>query len=98
MNPRFRYAMRFVAKWEGGKVDDKKDRVGRTNKGITQKVYDKFRIDNGKPTQDVFDILQEDVDAIYWKQYWVAAKCDLLPDPLDLVVFDSAVQHVLHAQ
>ena len=93
MNDRFKYAMKFVSKWEGGKVDIEGDRGGRTAYGITQHVYDKYRIDNGKPTQDVWDILPDDVHGIYWQQYWRAAKCDLLPDPLDLVVFDSAVQH-----
>lgn len=93
MNERFKEAMKFVAKWEGGFVDIPEDRGGRTNKGITQTNYNAFRAKRGLPDKDVKDIPQEDVDSIYWEMYWKPAKCDILPDPLDLVVFDSAVQH-----
>lgn len=93
MNEQFKRAMKFVAKWEGGKVDDKNDRGGRTAYGVTQATYNAFRAKRGLPDKDVWDIPQEDVDAIYWEMFWKPAKCDILPDPLDLVVFDSAVQH-----
>ena len=93
MNDSFKRAMKFVAKWEGGKVDDPTDRGGRTAYGVTQATYDAFRAKRGLPDKDVWDIPQEDVDAIYWEMFWKPSKCDILPDPLDLVVFDSAVQH-----
>ena len=93
MNDSFKSAMRFIAKWEGGFVDDPDDRGGRTNRGVTQKTYDVFRAKRGLIDKDVKDIPDEDVNAIYWEMYWVPSKCDVLPEPLDKVVFDSAVQH-----
>lgn len=93
MNDSFKRAMKFVSKWEGGKCDDPKDKGGRTAYGVTQKTYDAFRAKRGLPDKDVWDITQEEIDAIYWEMFWVPAKCDILPDPLDLVVFDSSVQH-----
>lgn len=33
-------ALKFVLRWEGGFVDHPDDPGGRTNKGVTQKVYD----------------------------------------------------------
>lgn len=39
----FEPALAFVLRWEGGFVDNPADPGGRTNKGITQKVYDAWR-------------------------------------------------------
>lgn len=93
MNDAFKRAMKFVSKWEGGKVDAVGDRGGRTAFGITQATYNAYRAKRGMPDKDVWDIAQDEIDSIYWEMFWKPAKCDILPDPLDLVVFDSAVQH-----
>lgn len=42
-NSGFTRAITFILKWEGGFSDDPDDRGGRTNKGVTQKVYDTWR-------------------------------------------------------
>lgn len=83
--------MRFILKWEGGFVDDPADRGGRTNKGVTQKVYDAWRADAGKPAQDVKLITDAEVNAIYEQRYWRPARCESLRRKLDLVQFDTAV-------
>lgn len=83
----------FTLKWEGGKVDNKNDRGGRTAFGITQSTYNEWCERKGKPQQDVWLITKEDVAAIYDEQYWRRVRGALLPAPLDTVVFDSAVQH-----
>lgn len=83
----------FVLKCEGGKCDDPRDRGGRTAFGITQRVYDEWRDRKGLAQIDVWKIDQDEVKAIYDEQYWRAARCPVLPAPLDFVVFDSAVQH-----
>ena len=36
-------SLQFVLEREGGRVDDPRDRGGRTNKGVTQRVYDAHR-------------------------------------------------------
>lgn len=90
---RFEYCLRFVLAREGGYSDHKADRGGATNKGITQKTYDAFRQEAGLLTRPVFSITDNEITAIYRLKYWNVAKCGLLHDPLDLYVFDSAVNH-----
>jgi len=84
-------SLKFVLRWEGGFVDNPNDPGGRTNKGVTQKVYDQWRVRQGAPAQDVKLITDEEVHAIYESGYWLAARCDLLEEPLFLVQFDTAV-------
>ena len=84
-------SLTFVLRWEGGYVNHPNDPGGATNKGVTQKVYDLWREAQGLLKQDVKLIGDEEVQAIYEKGYWLAARCDLLDDPLFLVQFDTAV-------
>lgn len=84
----FDEALRIVLRFEGGRVDDQKDRGGRTAYGVTQRTFDTYR---GEPGHDVWDITPEEVAAIYRHQYWDAVTCDAYTWPLSLVLFDSAV-------
>lgn len=83
--------LRFVLRWEGGYVNHPNDPGGATNKGVTQRTFDSWRLRAGKPRADVRSITDEEVHAIYAVDYWLAARCDTLPAPLDLVTFDTAV-------
>ena len=84
-------ALQFVLRWEGGFVDHRDDPGGRTNRGVTQGAYDNWRIRQGQSRRDVKDIEDAEVHAIYRTDYWLPPRCDLLPSPLDLVQFDTAV-------
>ncbi|MFT3800293.1 MAG: glycosyl hydrolase 108 family protein [Burkholderiaceae bacterium] len=84
-------ALKFVLRWEGGFVDRPDDPGGRTNKGITQKVYDGWRARQGQPARDVKLIEDDEVGTIYQVEYWLPPRCDLLMSPLELVQFDTAV-------
>jgi lysozyme family protein len=87
----FSASLPFVLRWEGGFVDHPNDAGGRTNKGVTQAVYDGWRTGNGWPARDVKLIADEEVVAIYESGYWLPPGCELLPRRLDLVQFDTAV-------
>lgn len=87
----FESSLAFVLRWEGGYVDHPNDPGGKTNKGVTQAVYDAWRTASRLPKRSVRDIEHAEVEAIYRANYWAAAKCDLLSSPLDLVQFDTAV-------
>lgn len=87
----FAHCLPFVLRWEGGFVDHPSDPGGRTNKGVTQVVYDRWRQRQGLSPKDVKLIDPVEVDAIYQTGYWVPPRCDLLPRMLDLVHFDTAV-------
>jgi lysozyme family protein len=90
-SPALHLPLAFVLRWEGGFVDDPDDPGGRTNKGVTQKVYDSWRTRQGLPQRDVKVIDGEEVAAIYETDYWTPPRCDALSPPLDLAVFDTAV-------
>jgi len=87
---RFDECLPFILQWEGGFVDNPLDRGGATNKGITQDTYDAYRVNNKRSVAAIED---REVRDIYSAFYWLPAKCAILPDPADLVVFDSAVNH-----
>jgi lysozyme family protein len=87
----FAASLPFVLRWEGGFVDHPADPGGRTNKGVTQRVYDGWRRRQGLPQRDVKQIEDAEVHAIYETDYWMPPRCDLLQGELDLVQFDTAV-------
>jgi len=78
-------------KWEGGYSNHPKDPGGPTMRGVIQTEYDKYRRQNGKPTQWVKLIEQDELLAIYKKNYWEQVRGDELPAGVDLVLFDYAV-------
>lgn len=91
MKENFRFCLDQVLRYEGGKVDHPKDPGGRTAFGVTQKVYDAWRVKQGKPKDDVFNIARSEIEAIYRQEYWDRVRGDDLPAGLDLAVFDYAV-------
>jgi lysozyme family protein len=87
----FEASLPFVLRWEGGFVDHPADPGGRTNKGVTQRVYDAWRRRQGLPARDVKLIEDDEMQRIYEAGYWLPPRCDLLARHLDLVQFDTAV-------
>lgn len=71
--------------------DRSADPGGRTNHGVTQATYNAWRRKKGLPSADVHDITIGEVQTIYWEEYWQPAGCDRLPWPVNLLVFDFAV-------
>ena len=92
MSNRYLQALDVILGNEGGLSDHEADRGGRTNLGITQKNYDAFRKASGKPPRPVDEINGAEVEEFY-AQYWKDAHCGYMPEPLDLQVFDAAVNH-----
>lgn len=77
--------------WEGGYSNHPKDPGGATMKGVTQAVYDAYRERRNLAQRSVQKITQDELEAIYRKQYWDVVRGDDLPGGLDLAVFDFAV-------
>jgi lysozyme family protein len=90
MEGMFDLALTHVLQSEGGKVDNPHDPGGRTNAGVTQRVYDDFRRRNGDEPRDVFDMDPSERNGIY-RRYWDAIGGDKLPAGLDYEAFDTAV-------
>lgn len=91
MNANFPNALAAVLVHEGGYVWDKLDPGGATNKGVTQAVYDDWRVSRQLPKQSVKFLTQYELEAIYRKQYWDAVHGDQLPSGVDYCCFDFAV-------
>lgn len=90
---RFKFCLSAVFAFEGGYVNDPTDRGGATNKGITQSTFDAWQDARKLPRRSVIGISDIEVAAIYHQSYWTPCHGDDLHPPLDLVVFDAAVQH-----
>ena len=90
-SPSFMASLPFILHWEGGFVDNPNDHGGRTNKGVTQRVFNAWRTSQGVAQQDVKQISDQEVASIYYERYWLTAKCDALRRKLDLAAFDTAV-------
>ena len=89
----FDRALPIVLHVEGGFVDDPDDRGGRTNMGVTQGTYDAYRVSQGLPVADVLHITNEEVADIYRTRYWDEVGADTLAWPVNLILFDMAVNH-----
>lgn len=87
----FDIALKLVLQMEGGRVDNPKDPGGRTNAGVTQRVYDAWRIKQGLPRRDVYLATLAEESAIYRHQYADPIRFDDLPPPVAYAVFDDAV-------
>lgn len=82
MRANFDKNIRTILKNEGGYVNDPDDTGGETNFGISKRAYPDLNIKKLK--------LREAIE-IYYKDYWVKAKCNELPEFLQLIHFDTAV-------
>jgi lysozyme family protein len=87
----FAASLKRVLVHEGGYSNDKADPGGATMWGITHIDYDAYRKRKGLATQSVRAMTTTERDDIYRNKYWVGARCGELPDGVDYVVFDGAV-------
>lgn len=87
----FKKALSFVLKWEGGYANNPNDKGGATNKGITQGTYNNWLISQGKSRKDVKFISQQEVEEIYYKNYWLKVGCDKMSKVFAVICFDTAV-------
>jgi lysozyme family protein len=90
MTARFVTCLNIVLGNEGGISNHKADRGGLTNSGVTQRTYDMYRAKHGLIRRPVTEMTPPEVEAIY-DEYWKDARCAYLPEPVDLLVFDTAI-------
>lgn len=87
LQPWFKVEMTF----EGGRVDDKADPGGRTAFGVTQRVYNGYRRARKLAIRDVWLIDVKELVDVYKTGYWDKVWGDRLPEGLDIVVGDGAI-------
>jgi lysozyme family protein len=78
----FDRAVAHVLAWEGGTVNDPRDRGGLTRYGISRLAY---------PDLDITHLTEADARAIYKRDYWNKLQCDSLPEQVAFALFDCAV-------
>ena len=78
----FDKAVEIILKHEGGYVNDPVDPGGETNMGISKKAY---------PYLNIKELTKKDAKDIYFKDYWLKAKCSKLPEELRMIYFDMVV-------
>lgn len=87
-------AFNFTIGSEGGFQADRADR-GNWTTGVIGKGQlkgTKFGISAfAYPDLDIKNLTIEQAKEIYHRDYWLKSKCDRLPDPLSMMVFDYAV-------
>ena len=82
----FNHALDVILGAEGGYSDDADDPGGKTRYGITESVARIYGYYG-----DMKEFPLETAKMIYQAEYWYKAKCELYPPPLDLLMFDCAV-------
>lgn len=90
---RFDEVLKIVLGFEGGYVNDPNDKGGETNLGITAGTLARAHKAGLVGHSDVKKLTRAEAAKIYEAFYWKPSRCDLLPKPLDLLVFDAAVNH-----
>lgn len=90
MRDSFFRALQVVLHHEGGWSDHPRDPGGATMKGVTLKTYSGW-LGRDATKDELRNIPDAVVEAIYRRSYWDAVAGDDLPAGLDLCVFDFAV-------
>jgi len=86
----FALSLDAVLRWESGFADNAADPGGATKYGITRKTLSRWR--GRRVTKaEVSALTRDEAAAIYRAWYWDACRCDELPAPITLAVFDAAV-------
>lgn len=86
----FESCLSIVIKHEGGYVDHPRDPGGATNLGVTIGTLSQW-LGRKATKAEVKALTVEKVKPIYKLIYWEDAGCDMLPNGVDLAVFDAAV-------
>lgn len=90
MKENFDKCLAMLLKHEGGYVNHPKDPGGRTNLGVTQRVYEEF-VGRDVSESEMRSLTEADVAPLYKANYWDKVKGDDLPSGVDWSVFDWAV-------
>src|SRR6267142_6723164 len=95
MRENFQASLKALLKSEGGNDDAPADHGGRTSRGITQREYDAWRMEQRLAKLDVWKASDQDVANIYHSEYWLPW-CDLIPLGTDYLFFDMCVNSGPH--
>jgi len=75
---------------EGGFSNHPEDPGGITNHGVTKATWEAW-VGHAVSEKAMRALTHADVAPLYRRKYWDAARCGELPDGVDYIVFDTAV-------
>jgi lysozyme family protein len=90
MQSNFDVCFELMLAHEGGYVDHPKDPGGRTNLGVTQRVWEEW-LGRSVSEKEMRALTPTMVKPLYKRKYWDACRADDLVAGVDYVVFDVAV-------
>ena len=90
MKENFDKSLELVLAHEGGYVHHALDPGGRTNLGVTQRVWEEY-VGHPVDETEMRSLTKEMVSPLYRKEYWDAVHGDKLPCGADYLAFDFAV-------
>ena len=90
MKENFEKSLELVLQHEGGYVNHPSDPGGRTNLGVTQRVWEQY-VGHKVDEAEMRSLTKEMVSPLYRKEYWDAVRGDQLPSGADYLAFDFAV-------
>ena len=90
MQSNFETCLALMLDHEGGYVNHKLDPGGRTNHGVTQRVWEEW-VGHEVDEKQMRALTHEMVAPLYKRKYWDAVRADDLVAGVDYCVFDVAV-------
>jgi lysozyme family protein len=90
MKENFEKSLELVLQHEGGYINHPSDPGGRTNLGVTQRVWENY-VGHKVDETEMRSLTKELVAPLYKSRYWDAVHGDQLPSGADYLAFDFAV-------
>ena len=90
MNSNFDLCLKYVLMHEGGYIHHEQDPGGRTNLGVTQRVWEEW-VGHPVTEKEMRNLTPLMVKPLYKRKYWDACRADDLISGVDYCVFDVAV-------
>jgi lysozyme family protein len=90
MKENFEKSLELVLQHEGGYTNHPSDPGGRTNLGVTQRVWENY-VGHKVDETEMRSLTKELVAPLYRKEYWDAVHGDQLPSGADYLAFDFSV-------
>lgn len=92
----FKKALNFLYPSEGGYSNNKNDKGGPTNMGVTQATYNYYCRKHNLPAKNVKYITRDEATEFYYDEYWKGSGADKISETnpkMAVAVFDTAVLH-----
>jgi lysozyme family protein len=90
MKANWEHSFELMLASEGGYGHHPDDPGGRTNLGVTQRVWEEW-VGRESNEKEMRSLTKEMVEPLYKRKFWDACRCDDLPSGIDYLVFDMAV-------